>query len=317
MKLALSRRCVAAGIAILVSSHVSDPLHARGLRVTPESGQDAAQSSFAPTLVSHVMPVYPQIAVSALVTGLLVLEASIDAEGRVAAVRVARSQPLLDQAALDAVRKWRFAPPSGATATVTVRVQFSLEDPAYYPRPATYRQPLPSWIPGNFAFVYKYECRRTTTEIDSIARLVTDKTRVYPPAIRQFPFDFELQQATDVFVALVGAGFFDIIRKENKTTWTEVAPMEHKIRQIGDRVDVTIPAETPIVEVASYNPLRPSAFLHRLKVRRGTQWTEVRWYEPLNRRSSEDEKALAAAGKRLRALANKNLTNSTNRPACL
>ena len=54
-------------------------------------------------------------------------KAIIGADGRVRGSRVLRSIPLLDQAALDAVREWRYTPPTlnGApievimTATVT------------------------------------------------------------------------------------------------------------------------------------------------------------------------------------------------------
>jgi hypothetical protein len=50
----------------------------------PESLQDAGSSTVAPAIVSHVMPVYPQIAWDVHVSGLVVLEASIDSDGRVA-----------------------------------------------------------------------------------------------------------------------------------------------------------------------------------------------------------------------------------------
>jgi protein TonB len=59
---------------------------------------------------THVEPLYPAAAVAARVHGIVVIEARIDAEGRVESARVVRSIPLLDQAALDAVRQWRFEP---------------------------------------------------------------------------------------------------------------------------------------------------------------------------------------------------------------
>jgi protein TonB len=61
---------------------------------------------------------------------MVVLEATIDAQGRVTDVRVLRSVPLLDQAAIDAVRRWEFSPThlNGVAIPVvmTVTVNFAL-----------------------------------------------------------------------------------------------------------------------------------------------------------------------------------------------
>ena len=84
-----------------------------------------------PTKVHHVAPVYPRIAQEARVDGLVILEAIIAADGRVQDVRVLRSKPLLDQAAVDAVRQWRFTPtllngiPVPVIMTVTVNFELS------------------------------------------------------------------------------------------------------------------------------------------------------------------------------------------------
>jgi protein TonB len=64
----------------------------------------------APALVHRVEPVYPAIAVHAKVTGTVILEATVDAEGRVEDVRVLRSIELLNAAAIDAVKQWRYSP---------------------------------------------------------------------------------------------------------------------------------------------------------------------------------------------------------------
>lgn len=55
--------------------------------------------------VRHVPPEYPWIAQQNKVEGAVILEAVIAATGRVRDVRVLRSVPLLDQAAVDAVRQ--------------------------------------------------------------------------------------------------------------------------------------------------------------------------------------------------------------------
>jgi protein TonB len=63
-----------------------------------------------PALITRVPPVYPPIAVSAKIEGVVILEATVGRDGRVEAVRVLRSVGLLDQAAKDAVMQWRYAP---------------------------------------------------------------------------------------------------------------------------------------------------------------------------------------------------------------
>ena len=76
-------------------------------------------------------PVYPPIAQSARVQGVVIIEATIGPDGVVKDARVLRSIPLLDQAALDAVRQWVFTPTllNGVPVPVimTVTVQFTLQ----------------------------------------------------------------------------------------------------------------------------------------------------------------------------------------------
>src|SRR5688572_1516569 len=65
----------------------------------------------APELVHRVEPIYPALAVSAHASGTVILEAIVDADGRVAEVKVLRSaHRLLDASAIAAVRQWRYSP---------------------------------------------------------------------------------------------------------------------------------------------------------------------------------------------------------------
>jgi TonB family protein len=64
----------------------------------------------APTKVKDVHPLYPAIAQSARVSGLVTIEATIGPDGKVSDAKIVRSIPLLDQSALDAVRQWEYAP---------------------------------------------------------------------------------------------------------------------------------------------------------------------------------------------------------------
>jgi protein TonB len=63
-----------------------------------------------PAKIKDVTPVYPELALRAHVEGTVILEATINAEGQVIDVRVLRSVPLLDRAAVDAVRQWMYRP---------------------------------------------------------------------------------------------------------------------------------------------------------------------------------------------------------------
>jgi protein TonB len=83
-----------------------------------------------PTKLRDVPPVYPPLALSARVDGIVILEAVIGTDGRVTQARVLRSIPLLDQAALEAVRQWVYTPTllNGVPVPVlmTVTVTFTL-----------------------------------------------------------------------------------------------------------------------------------------------------------------------------------------------
>jgi protein TonB len=84
-----------------------------------------------PTKTHDARPVYPPIAQSARVSGVVIIEATIGADGRVKDAKVLRSIPLLDQAALDAVKQWTFTPTllNGVPVPVimTVTVNFTLQ----------------------------------------------------------------------------------------------------------------------------------------------------------------------------------------------
>jgi periplasmic protein TonB len=83
-----------------------------------------------PQKIHHVAPVYPEIARSARVSGIVILEALLAEDGTVRDVRVLRSVPLLDAAAVAAVREWRFTPTllngTPVPVVMTVTVAFNL-----------------------------------------------------------------------------------------------------------------------------------------------------------------------------------------------
>ena len=84
-----------------------------------------------PTKIRDVKPVYPADAQGSGVQGIVIIEATIDPAGKVSDARVLRSIPLLDKAAIDAVRQWEYTPTlvGGRPVPVimTVTVNFTLQ----------------------------------------------------------------------------------------------------------------------------------------------------------------------------------------------
>jgi len=88
----------------------------------------------APQKIVNVNAIYPQEAKDTGIQGVVIIEAKIGADGSIAEAWVVRSIPMLDQAALDAVRQWRYTPTlmNGVPVPVicTITVNFTLSDDA-------------------------------------------------------------------------------------------------------------------------------------------------------------------------------------------
>jgi TonB family protein len=74
---------------------------------------------------TRVNPIYPELAKRMRITGVVKLEATVDAEGKVTAVKTISGNRSLAQAAEDAVNKWRYVPGPGVS-TVEVELSFGL-----------------------------------------------------------------------------------------------------------------------------------------------------------------------------------------------
>jgi periplasmic protein TonB len=78
------------------------------------------------SLIRQPMPVYPQIAKTAHISGTIVLHAIIGADGTVQDLQYISGPPLLMRSAMDAVRQWRYKPtmlngePTAVDTTVSV-----------------------------------------------------------------------------------------------------------------------------------------------------------------------------------------------------
>lgn len=80
-----------------------------------------------PRKIAHVEPVYPPVAVAARAQGVVLIDVTIGPDGKVLSPVVTKSIPLLDQAAIDAVRQWRFEPIAERRPVImTVTLTFAL-----------------------------------------------------------------------------------------------------------------------------------------------------------------------------------------------
>ena len=81
-----------------------------------------------PKIISSVMPVYPSIARSTGIQGAVVVEASVNQSGNVVATKVISGPPMLRQAAVDALRRWKYQPAmlngEPVAVQITVTMQF-------------------------------------------------------------------------------------------------------------------------------------------------------------------------------------------------
>ena len=84
-----------------------------------------------PRKTKNVAPQYPEMAKRARVQGTVILEATISPQGRVSEVKVLRGIPMLDEAAMSAVRQWNYTPTllNGTPVPVimSVTVNFKLD----------------------------------------------------------------------------------------------------------------------------------------------------------------------------------------------
>lgn len=83
-----------------------------GLLLVPANSpaQDAASEAAKRRIRTRVMPDYPSLARQMRVTGRVKIETTIAADGHVSNAKVVGGSPLLVNAAMDAIKKWRFEP---------------------------------------------------------------------------------------------------------------------------------------------------------------------------------------------------------------
>jgi TonB family protein len=134
----------------LVSSSLREPIPAPKLETIAASGSGALGSLLdSPTAVPklslpisqgvsggvlkhRIEPIYPQQAMALKLEGPVKLEATVSPEGKVGKVKLANGNPILAQAAIDAVRKWRYSPYelNGKPISVQAEIVFNFTVPA-------------------------------------------------------------------------------------------------------------------------------------------------------------------------------------------
>lgn len=81
-------------------------------------------------LVSTAMPVYPVLAKRGRIEGTVRLTATIDKEGKVEKIETVSGHPILEQSAVEAVKKWRYKPTTlngeNVEVVTTIDVVFKL-----------------------------------------------------------------------------------------------------------------------------------------------------------------------------------------------
>jgi TonB family protein len=97
-------------------------------RQRPASSPTAASGDIRPPkMARRVDPIYPETARAAGVTGTVILQGTITEDGTVEDLRVVRGVPLLNDAALGAVRQWLYEPTrlNGVPVAVTMTTNIS------------------------------------------------------------------------------------------------------------------------------------------------------------------------------------------------
>jgi protein TonB len=113
--------------------------NSRGPNFAESSGQPEAPAAPVPVggdvrparLISPVSPAYPALAKAQHVAGDVRIDALIDANGRVTTMKVVSGPSLLHQAAMDALRRWKYQPATldgkPVPMHLTVTLQFHLQ----------------------------------------------------------------------------------------------------------------------------------------------------------------------------------------------
>jgi len=103
-----------------------------GPKAAPKSGDKSAKVVAEPRIIHKVAPEYPAEAKKDKLEGLVLLDVKVGKDGKVADARVKSGHPTLAEAALAAVRQWRYEPILGpdkkpVEGALTITINFRLD----------------------------------------------------------------------------------------------------------------------------------------------------------------------------------------------
>ena len=116
------------GLCILSTSQAQTASQQEGSAAPPKIVRKAG-GVLQQTATQRKLPVYPPLAQAARVSGAVVVEVTIDEEGKVLSARAVSGHPLLRDAAVDAARGWEFTPTtlSGVPVKVIGTITFNFQ----------------------------------------------------------------------------------------------------------------------------------------------------------------------------------------------
>jgi TonB family protein len=124
----IMRAFLLAAFSLLLSGASGAPLLADALPASPSVEPIRVGGSVKPPAkLKEVVPVYPEKARRDRVQGLVILDCTVNAEGVVTDVKVLRPIPELNDAAIDAVKQWRYAPAKVDGVAVPIRMAVSVD----------------------------------------------------------------------------------------------------------------------------------------------------------------------------------------------
>jgi len=119
-------------VSLRAGNTTSDRVRAAEVATPPLGGPlRVGRDVKAPSKIVDVKPRYPDNARATQARGVVVLDVTIATDGSVSNVRVLRSIPIFDQAAVDAVRRWKFEPTvlNGVQVEVEITVAINFVPP--------------------------------------------------------------------------------------------------------------------------------------------------------------------------------------------
>lgn len=114
-------------LALLLLCTSAAPLWAQAPQASPSAEPVRVGGSIkVPARVKEVAPVYPEKARRSRIQGIVILDITVEPDGAVTNVKVLRSIPDLSDAAIEAVKQWRYAPTLVDGKAIPIRMAVSL-----------------------------------------------------------------------------------------------------------------------------------------------------------------------------------------------